>query len=106
MSKRPSIRITDRDKAEIRKLNQSVNSKKRRFQAKGMEVVDMDTKGITSFSTRKELNEYKEKMRGFTNRYATRFNVRNENEVEVEYLQVLRAEKAPACASCALKSEG
>ena len=93
MSKRTSIRITDRDKAEIRKLNQSVNSKKRRFQGKGMEVVDMETKGITSFSTRKELNEYKEKMRNFTNRYATQFKVKNENDVEATYLDIVRTER-------------
>lgn len=93
MSKRSKIRITNRDKEEIRKLNQSVNSKKRRLSGKGMEVVDINTRGITTFTDRAELNAYKNKMKNFAKRQANRFTVRNEQGVEATFRDVLTVER-------------
>src|SRR5690625_4533085 len=78
MSKQPNIRITNRDRQRIRALNQRVSSKKSYWRSKGLEVQGIDTRGVDSFSSRKELNNYIEKMEGFTKRSANRFLVKNE----------------------------
>jgi hypothetical protein len=62
-----SIRVRNKDKELIKKLNARVYSKKSRLKKKDL-FPDIETKGITEFETRKEFNAYVKEMERFTSR--------------------------------------
>jgi hypothetical protein len=67
LSGESSIRIRNKDRELIRKLNNRVYSKKSRLKKLDL-LPDIQTKGITEFETRKEFNAYVKEMEAFTSR--------------------------------------
>lgn len=68
MPRKRGIRISSKDIEDIKKLNSRVSTKKSRIKKEFGFVVDIETRGITSFTSRKELNKYKREMERFTSR--------------------------------------
>lgn len=90
-----ALRITKNDKAEISRLNRNIREKKNRAAKNyGMEV-NFDRVGISDFTTRAELNAYKQKAAEFL-RVGAHATVTNEKGVElalrdvVKYKQTIR----------------
>lgn len=67
MSKEHSIRIRNKDRELIKKLNARVYSKKSYLKKQDL-FPDIETKGITQFESRKEFNQYVKEMERFTSR--------------------------------------
>lgn len=92
MPKQSKIRISKQDRARIKKLNRSISNKKSRLKRKfGLEM-QIETRPITSFKTRKELNAYIKTGKTFTNRSNFRY-VKNEHGVVFRREEVEQARR-------------
>ena len=82
MPRQSKIRFKRGEQEELRRLNKSVSNKKSRLKREFGVEMDISTRPVSSFTSRKELNAYKEEMRAFTNPNAHRY-VKNDKGVSM-----------------------
>ena len=68
-----AIRITKKDKDLIRRINQNVRAKEKRLKNEYGITSDFNTKSVTKFNTRAELNNYVSEAKRFTRGYANKY---------------------------------
>ena len=70
MARPPRIRITQNDRAEFARLARNAKAKVRRtFKNYGIDLTgEVDIPTLDDFKTRKQFNEWREKVESFTNR--------------------------------------
>ena len=77
MSRNSPIRIRQKDVELIKKLNVSAKRKQNRLRKNFNVNIDMTLRGVETFSTRKEFNQYVKQLQTFTDRKNFRY-IRNE----------------------------
>jgi hypothetical protein len=90
LSREPNIRIRNKDRSELAKLNKSFNAKAKRLQKEFGKTFDIEVKKIGDFQTRKEFNAYKNQMKDFT-QYSSHRYVKNSEGVVLPYEAVKEA---------------
>lgn len=96
MARITPIRITERDKKEYARLVRNTRAKIRRTQKNyGIDLSgEVELPKLEEFSTRKEFNEWKERVGSFTNRYNLRYQfVKNEYDVVASKSQLMKIER-------------
>jgi hypothetical protein len=86
MARPPSIRITENDRKNFAKLAKNAKAKVRRtLKNYGIDLSrEVDIPDLESFKTRKEFNEWKEKIGSFTNRHNQNYQfIKNEHGVAI-----------------------
>lgn len=93
-------KINKKEKAALQKLNQSANRKKVNIRKNYNMMVDVEVKTLKELQSmsRKEINDYKENLKSFTNRYNLNYQyVKNEDgETIGTKLDVQRFERGKA----------
>lgn len=96
MRRRPSFRRDTELHREIRRINKLVQNKQSRLRVnKGLEVVDIETKKVSEFNSRREINKYLKQMQRFLERNAD-FRVVNEKGATLQYSEIQDIEKTIA----------
>lgn len=93
MPRRPSFRRDTDLQNEVRRVNKLVQNKQSRLRTqKELEVTSVGTHQYKEFNSRKEINQYLNKMNRFLDRNAN-FQVENKHGVEMQYRDVMEIEK-------------
>lgn len=97
MSRRPNLRITSREKAELQRLTKNAKAKSKRIEKQFDINVGIDFKKVSDFTSRAEVNAYKKQLESFTNRHNLNYQyVKNKHGqvfTKKEVNEIIREEK-------------
>lgn len=85
-----AIRLTQKDKDKINRINRSIARKNKQMQNFGLKNLNLPITKANEFKTRKELNNYLEKARSYTKGYGFKFR-KNKYGVVASYSEIAKA---------------
>ena len=86
-----AVRLTQKDKERLRKVNASVNRKNKQMDNYNVDLY-MPTLPISKVTSRKQLNDYFDRARTYTRGYAYKYR-KNDNNVVASNIEIARAKR-------------
>lgn len=86
-----AVRLTQKDKERLRKVNASVNRKNRQMDNYNVDLY-MPTLPISKVTSRKQLNDYFDRARTYTRSYAYKYR-KNQYDVVASNIEIARAKR-------------
>lgn len=86
-----AVRLTNKDKERLRKVNASVNRKNKQMDRYGVDLY-VSTLPINKVTSRKQLNDYYERARTYTRSYAYKYR-KNNNNVVASNIEIAKAKR-------------
>lgn len=86
-----AVRLTQKDKERLRKVNASVNRKNKQMDNYNIDLY-LSTLPISKVTSRKQLNDYFDRARTYTRGYAYKYR-KNDNNVVASNIEIARAKR-------------